>query len=140
MIPPGFLFGLELLSSDGLGQIFPKWPPPEKGTLQNIPESFASSVLPSQATFTPCFPSMSSKNCSQVSSRFLWRLCFALGPNACEILCVPFKNGVSISLSPMELLHTSPTGLQCQMLWGSFSLCQIPTRESLMCGSELSLL
>ena len=43
--------------TDGWGQIFPKWPPPEKGTLLNIPESFAFNVLPSQqATFTPVFP------------------------------------------------------------------------------------
>ena len=32
VIPPGLLFGLELLSDDGWGQIFPKWPPPEKGS------------------------------------------------------------------------------------------------------------
>ena len=31
-----------------------------------------------------------------------------------------FMNGVSISLSPVELLRTSPTGLQCQMLQGLF--------------------
>ena len=57
MIPPGLLFGLGLLRADGWGQIFPKWPPPEKGTLLNIPKSFASNVLPpQQATFTPAFP------------------------------------------------------------------------------------
>ena len=61
------------------------------------------------------------------------------GTRAHESLCAPFKNGVSVSPSPMDLLCTSPTGLQCQMLRGSFSLCQIPTRESLMCGSELSV-
>ena len=52
MIPPGLLFALGLLSTDGWGQIFPKWPPPEKGMLLNIPESFAFNDLPSQqATF-----------------------------------------------------------------------------------------
>ena len=57
MIPPGLLFALELLNTDGWGQIFPKWQPPEKGTLLNIPESFAFNVLPSQqATFTSVFP------------------------------------------------------------------------------------
>ena len=56
VIPPGLLFGLGLLSADGWGQIFPKWPPPEKGTLMNIPESFSSNVLLSQqATFPPVF-------------------------------------------------------------------------------------
>ena len=42
------------------------------------------------------------------------------GPNTCETLCVPFNNGVSISPSPVELLHTSHTGLQCQILQGLF--------------------
>ena len=56
-IPPGLLFGLGLLSTDGWGQIFPKWPPPEKGMLLNIPESFAFNVpLSQQARFTPVFP------------------------------------------------------------------------------------
>ena len=51
--PPGLLFGLGLLTADGWGQVFPKWPPPEKGMLKNIPKSFSSSVLPSQkAKFT----------------------------------------------------------------------------------------
>ena len=44
------------------------------------------------------------------------RPCFTLGPSECESLCAAFKNGVSVSLSPVELLCTSPTGLQCQML------------------------
>ena len=48
VIPPGLLFALGLLWADGWGLIFPKWPPPEKGTLTNIPESFASNVLPPQ--------------------------------------------------------------------------------------------
>ena len=58
MIPPGLFFALRLLRvTDGWGQFFPKRPPPEKGMLLNIPESFASSVLPSQqAAFTPVFP------------------------------------------------------------------------------------
>ena len=119
VIPHGFLCGLGLLNADGWGQIFPKWPPLEKHTLMNIPKSFASNaLLPQQATVTPCFPRRSSKNCSQVQPRFLWRLCFALGPSTHESLCVPFKNGVSVSPSPVELLHTSPTGLQCHILLG----------------------
>ena len=48
MVPPGLLFGLELLSTDGWGQVFPKWPPPEGHILMNIPKSFASNVLPPQ--------------------------------------------------------------------------------------------
>ena len=53
LIPQGLLFGLGLLSTDGWGQIFPKWPPPEKYMLMNIPETFASNAVPlQQATFT----------------------------------------------------------------------------------------
>ena len=141
MIPPGLLFHLGLLGTDEWGQIFPKWPPLEEHTLMNILVTFASNVLPpQQATVTLCFPRRSYKNCSQVRPRFLGRLHFALGPSTHESLCVPFKNGFSISPSPVELLHTSPTGLQCQMLWGSFSQCQIPRPGDLTWGSELSLL
>ena len=57
VIPPGLMFGLGLLSTEGWGQVFPKWPPPEKHRLMNIPKSFASNaLLPQQATFTPVFP------------------------------------------------------------------------------------
>lgn len=55
-------------------------------------------------------------NCSRVQTRFLWSLCFALGQSAHEWLCAPFKNGVSFSPSPMELLCTSPTGLNARCL------------------------
>ena len=36
----------------------------------------------------------------------------ALDPRACEILCAPFKSGVSVSHSPLALLKVSPTGVQ----------------------------
>ena len=107
---------------------------PEKCTLMNILESFAFNVLPLQrTTVTPCFPRRSSRNCSQVQPRFLWSLCFALGPSAHESLCVPFKNGVFISPSPMELLHTSPTDLQRQMLQGLF----IPMPDPQVWGPDM---
>ena len=65
--------------------------PQMANTLMNIPDSFASNVLPPHwATATPCFSRRNSKNCSQVWSRFLWKLCFALGPSTYENLCVPF--------------------------------------------------
>ena len=43
---------------------------------------------------------------------------FALGPNVCEIFCVPSKSRVFVSSSPVELLHSSPADLQKQMLLG----------------------
>ena len=47
----------------------------------------------------------------------------ALSPGVCEILCVPFESGVSISHSPLPLLKVSPTDLQSQM-WGLLSQCK----------------
>ena len=43
---------------------------------------------------------------------------FALGLGEHETLCVPSKNGVSLSQSLVELLQSSPAALQSQMLWG----------------------
>ena len=121
MIPLGLLFGLGLLRADWWGQTFQKWPPPEEHILINIPQSFSSSVLPQQeAAVNPCFSRRSSENCSQVQHRFPLSLCFALGPCIHKSLHVPFKNGVSISPNPVELLCTSPTGLECQILWELF--------------------
>ena len=142
MIPPGLLFALGHLSSWLMGgaRFF------QNGHLQRKAAAQYSQELcfqcPSLTTshIHPCFLRMSSKNCGQVSPRFPWRLCFALGLSAHESLCAPFKNQVSDSPSPMELQHPGPTGFQCQIFRGSFSLCQIPTHESLMWGSELSLL
>ena len=48
----------------------------------------------------------------------------ALGPRACEILCEPFKSGVSISHSSLGLPKVSPIGLQSQIVWGLDFLVQ----------------
>ena len=58
-----------------------------------------------------------------------------LGPSAHESLCVPFKNGVSISPGPVELLHTSPTDPQHQMLWGLL----LPMPDSQAWGPDVGL-
>ena len=86
--------------------------------LMDIPKSLSSNALHPQATFTPCFPRRSSKNLKQVCPRFLWSLCFAPGPCAHESLYALFKSRLSVSPSPMELLHTSPAGPQSQMPQG----------------------
>ena len=41
-----------------------------------------------------------------------------LRPSAGEALCAPFKSVISISPSPLGLLHLSPAALQNQVLWG----------------------
>ena len=115
MIPPGLLFGLVLLSAGGWARFSQNGHLQRKALLLNIPESFAFNVLPSQATFTTVFPGCPPRTAVRFDPDSLGD--FALPwDSARESLCVPFKNGVSISPSPVELLHTSPTGLQCQML------------------------
>ena len=84
---------------------------------------FPSTLLPMSfphKSHSPLLSQRSSNNHSQVWPRFPWRPCLALGPSACKNLCVPSKNGVSASPSPRELLHTSRTGLQWQILLGLF--------------------
>ena len=99
---------------------FPKMATSRERQLLNIPEGFAFNVLPSQqATFTPVFPGCPPRTAVRFDPDS-YGDCFALGPSARESLCAPFKNGVSISPSPVELLRTSPAGLQCQMLQGLF--------------------
>jgi len=136
VFPPRLLFDLEFLGSNGWGQIFPKWPPLEELMLMIIPKTFTLNVLPPQSSIV--FPE-SSENHRQDWPRFLWSICFAPGPSAHESLCVPFKSAVSVSSSPVELLCTSPTGPQCQMLWGPSSKCQISRSGNLTWCSELSL-
>ena len=87
----------------------------------NIPKSFAFNVLPSQqATFTPVFPGCPSRTVARFNPDPHGDFALPWDPVQVKVLCVPFQNGVSISPSPVELLCTSPIGLQCQMLQGLF--------------------
>ena len=61
-----------------------------------------------------------------------------VGLSAHENLCMPSKIVVSVSPSPVMLLHSNPIGLQSLMLWGSFSQCQTLRLGSLTWGSGLS--
>ena len=58
VVLPSLLFGLGLLSPNGWGQIFPKWPPPEQITLMIIPDIFASKMFFShnEPQLPPVFP------------------------------------------------------------------------------------
>ena len=58
----------------------------------------------------------------------------ALGPGVCEIFCVPFNDGVSISYSPLTLPEVSPSCLQSQTFWGLSSWCRTTRIGSLMWG------
>ena len=119
VFPPCLSFGLGLLSPDEWGQIFSKWQPSGKLMLMNIPGTTASNVLPPQgATATPCFSRILSRIQGRCGPDFYGVLSLPWDPSAHEILYVSSAGGVSVSLSPVELLHTYPAGLQCQMLWG----------------------
>ena len=119
VFPLDELFGLGLLSSDGWARIFPEWPPSVQFTLILILQNFGPNALPAkQATVTTCLPRRSFKICRQVWPRLLCSLCFTLRPRAHKSLCAPFKSGVFVFPSPVELLCTSPNGPQCRMFWG----------------------
>ena len=85
----------------------------------SIPGACATSVFASTVSHSWSLPPQETLQDPQVGlARLSCSHCFALGPSAHENLCVPSKSGVSISPSPAAFLHSSPTGLQSQMLWG----------------------
>ena len=64
----------------------------------------------------------------------------ALGLGACEILCVPFKSGVSVSHSLLALPEVSPSGLKRKVFWELVFLEQDPQLGSPVWGLDPSLL
>ena len=116
MIPPG-LFGLGLLSTDGWGLIFPKWPPPEKGTLMNTPGSSAPSVLPhNEPQSPPVFPGDPLRTTFRSNPDSYGASALPWDPVHMKTCVCLSRMGSPVPPSSMELLHTSPTGLQCQFL------------------------
>ena len=85
-----------------------------------IPESFASNDFPHNKPHSPLFSQDVLQELQSGLTQIPMETLLCSGISACESLCVPFKNGVSVSPSPVELLRTSPNGLQCQMLQGRF--------------------
>ena len=65
---------------------------------------------------------------------------FALGPSACEILCVPLQSEVSISSRPLELPKLSPLAFKVKCSRGYCPPSAGPRLRSYIWGSELSLL
>ena len=141
VILPGLLFSLRLLSTDGWGQIFPKWPPPEKGTLLNIPKSFVFNVLPSQqATFTPVFPEGSPGTAVRFDPDSCGDFALTWDPVHVKVRVYLLRMGSPFPPVPWSSCTQAPLAFNARCSRGSFSQCQIPTRGSLMWGSELSLL
>lgn len=55
-----------------------------------------------------------SRSPSRYDSDFLKVTDSVLGHRTCEILCIPFKSGVSVSYDPPDLLYAVPTRHQSQ--------------------------
>ena len=141
VIPPGLLFGLGLLSTDGWGHIFPKWPPPEKGMLMNTPKSFASNVLlPEQATFIPGFPRGPPGTTVSFDPDSYGAFALPWDPVHVKVCVHLLRMGSPFSPVPWSSCAQTPLAFNARCSGGSFSQCQIPTSGSLMWGSELSLL
>ena len=87
-----------------------------------IPETFASNVLPPQQVTVPCFPKRSSKNPRS-------------DPDAYGVSPLSWD---PVHLLRMELLSTSHTGPQHQMLWGL--LLQMPNPQTWEPGLRLRTL
>ena len=74
--------------------------------------------LPGELKLPPSSPEESPRSTSRSGPGSFQITASDLGHGTCEILCVPFRCGVSISHSPLGLLKVSPADLQRQMFWG----------------------
>ena len=127
--------------AEGWHQNFPKWPPPEKGMLLNTLESSTSNVLPSQqATVSPVFPGCPPRTAARFDPESYGD--FALPWDSVHVkVCVRLlRMGSPFPPVLWSSCAQAPLAFNARCSGGSFSQCQIPTHESLMCGSELSLL
>ena len=141
VIPPGLLFALLLLSYDGWGQIFPTRPPPEKGTLLNIPARFASNVLPPrQATFTPGFPGCPPRTAVRFDSDSHGDFALPWDPVHMKVCVWLLRTGSPFPPVPWSSCAQAPLAFNARCSRGSFSQSKFPICESLMWGSALSLL
>ena len=68
---------------------------------------------------------------------FFQIIAFSLGPRACEILCTPFRIGVSISHRPLVLPKVSAASLQSQTFVELVLLMQDPWAGE-WCGASTS--
>ena len=87
------------------------------------------SVSPQEFVVAPCLSGRQScppRLAGRSDMYFFQMTVFPLSPGTCEILYVPFKNEISISLSSLGLWKLSTTGLQSQVLWGLLFPVQDP--------------
>ena len=89
---------------------------------------------------TPASPGDSPRSAGRFDPGSYQITASALGPRVCEILCVAFRSGVSISPSPLGPPKVSPIGLKTKYSGGLSSRCRTPRLGSLTWTSDLSLL
>ena len=127
--------------ADVWGQIFPKWPSPEKGMLLNIPKSFTPNVLPSQqATFTRVFPGCPPRTAVRFNPDSYGDLTLPWGPVYMKVRVHLLRMRSPFPPVLWSSCAQGPVAFNARCSGGSFSDCQIPRSGDLKWGSELSLL
>ena len=113
----------------------------EKGTLLNIPKSFASNVLPPQkATFTPVFPGCPPRTAVRFDPDSYGDLALPWDPVHVKVHVHLLRMGSPFPPVLWSSCIQASLAFNARCSRGSFSQCQIPTCEGLMWGSELTLL
>ena len=112
-----------------------------KAWLLNIPKSFVSNVLPlQQATFTPVFPGCPPRTVVRFDPESHGDFALPWGPVHVKVCVCLLRMGSPSPPVPWSSCAQAPLAFNARCARCSFSQCQIPTYESLMWGSELSLL
>ena len=138
VIPPGLLLGLGLLSTDGWSQIFPKWPPPEKGMLMNIPKSFASSVPPpQQAIITPVFPGGPPRTAVRFDPDSLGDLALPWNPVHVKVCVRLLRMGSPFPPVPWSSCAQAPLAFSARCS-GALSLCARSPHVRVLCVAQNS--
>ena len=127
VIPPGLLFGLGPLSTDGWCQIFSKWPPPEKTHADEYSQELRFQCpSPTTSHIHTCFPLEDLQELQSGLTQIPREILDLPWDPVHVKVCMCLLRMGFVSPSPVEPLRTSPTGLQCHMLWGFFLLVPDP--------------
>ena len=119
--------------TDRWGQIFPKWPPPEKSLLLNIPKNFASNDPPSQqAKFTPVFPGCPPRTSVRFDPASYGDFALPWDPEHVKVCVHLLRMGSPFPPVLWSSCTQAPMAFNARCSRDSFSQCQIPTHGSLM--------
>ena len=79
-----------------------------------------------ESQLSPASPAGSPRSASRSDPDAFQTAASVLGLKVSEVLCVPFKSGVSVFYSPLALPNISPTGFQSQIFGGLVFSVQDP--------------